>query len=283
MKHLKKLGLGLLLISGFYSSAQTGALKGQILNDDKEPVIGATIKILQGGSLIGGAVTDAEGKYTYKPLNPGEYELLISSMETQTKKVTNIRVSGEKTTYVDVAVSTNTLDMIDIITYAKPMVDKTFMDIKEINAVDFAQMTIPRGDIIAAVLAVTSEATQGDNGEVHFKGSRGNATAYYVDGVRMDGITGVPALSVENVSVITGGIPAQYGDLTSGVIIVTTKDYFTAMQSKRMLDSYRAEKRERVKREKAAIAEEKQRKKEIEEELRLEEEAKAKSNAVPNK
>lgn len=276
MKYLKLAGFGLLLLSSLNSLAQNGmgALKGQILNDENLPVIGATIQVLQGGSLVGAAMTDGSGKYTYKPLNVGSYDILVTSFETQTKRVTGIRVSGEKTTYVDVAVSSNTLTEVSIVAYVKPLIDKTFMDIKEISSVDFQQMAIPRGNIVEAVLAVSSDVSQDANGDVHVRGSRGDATAYIVDGVRSPGITGVAALSVENVSIITGGIPAQYGDITSGVIVVTTKDYFSGIQNKRMRDSYINENRERVKREKQAMAEEMKRKKEIEEELRLEEEAK---------
>lgn len=276
MKQFKLICLGLLLAGNVALEAQNGAIKGQVKNDDHLPVFGATIKLLQGGSLIGGAVTDEEGKYTIKPLNAGNYEIFVSSTETQTKHVTGVRVSGEKTTYVDVSVSTNTLEIVDVIAYKAATIEKTYMNIKEISAEDFTHMAIPRGDVGQAVLAVTSEAMEDSNGEIHFRGSRGEASAYYVDGVRSPGISGVAALSVENVSVITGGIPAQYGDVTSGVVIVTTKDYFGGIQSARMRNSYITEHKERVQREKNAVAEEKKRKKEIEEELKQEEEAKQK-------
>lgn len=276
MKQFKLICLGLLLAGNVALEAQNGAIKGQVKNDDHLPVFGATIKLLQGGSLIGGAVTDEEGKYTIKPLNAGNYEIFVSSTETQTKHVTGVRVSGEKTTYVDVSVSTNTLEIVDVIAYKAATIEKTYMNIKEISAEDFTHMAIPRGDVGQAVLAVTSEAMEDSNGEIHFRGSRGEASAYYVDGVRSPGISGVAALSVENVSVITGGIPAQYGDVTSGVVIVTTKDYFGGIQSARMRNSYITEHKERVQREKNAVAEEKKRKKEIEEELKQEEDAKQK-------
>ena len=128
--------------------------------------------------------------------------------------------------------------------------------------------------MIEAVINISSEATKDANGDLHVRGGRGDATAFIVDGVKSPNITGVAALAVENVSIITGGIPAQYGDITSGVIVVTTKDYFTGIQSKRMRDNYILENKERIKREKEALQREKQRKKEIEEEIRLEEEAK---------
>ena len=267
MKNLKEnLAAILIGISSLSALAQgsTGALKGQILNDEHEPVIGAIIKIIQGGSLVGGTNTDVDGMYTYKPLNAGSYDILVSSSETQSKKVTDVRVSAERTTYLDVAVSTNTLIEVEVVAYKKPLIDKTFMDIKEISAEDFAHMAIDKSDIGSAILNMTSEATRDENGDFHVRGSRGDATSFIVDGVKSPNISGVPSLSVENMAIITGGIPAQYGDNTSGVIIITTKDYFSAMQSQRMRHNYIIENKERVKREKEAIQQQKLRKKEIE-------------------
>ena len=251
-------------------------MKGQILNSDHEPVIGATIKILQGGSLIGGTSTDADGMYTYKPLNAGSYDVLIQSAEIQTKKITNVKVSGERTTYLDESVAPNTLDIIDIVEYRKPLIDKTFMDIKEISGDDLIHSAYDRSDLGSAVINMTSEATRDQNGDFHVRGGRGDATAFIIDGVKTPNISGVPSLAVENMAIITGGIPAQYGDNTSGVIVITTKDYFSMMQSQRMRHNYIIENKERVKREKDAIQQQKLRKKEIEEELHREEEAKKK-------
>lgn len=279
MKDLKKTTLTALLLIGslsVFSQGSMGALKGQVLNDESMPVFGATIRILQGGALVGGTDTDENGMYTYKPLNAGSYDVLISSVETRTKKVTDVRVSSEKTTYLDVAVTSNTLEGVDVIVYVKPIIDKTFMDIKEISGEDLLHMAYDRSDLGSAIVNLTSEATRDENGDFHVRGGRGDATAFIVDGVKSANISGVPSLAVENLAIITGGIPAQYGDNTSGVIVVTTKDYFSGIQSKRMRENYILENKARVKREKESIQKEKLRKKEIENELRLEEESKNK-------
>ncbi|MBL7935622.1 MAG: carboxypeptidase regulatory-like domain-containing protein [Bacteroidia bacterium] len=273
MKNLKQMVYASLLIISsmqLFSQNSMGALKGQILTSDKEPLIGGTIKILQGGVFIGGTITDEKGMYTYKPLNAGGYDLIISSAESQTKKITNIQVSSERTTYVDATVSLNAFDAIEIVAYAKPIIDQTFMDIKEITAEDFLHMAVDRGDIIGSVVNISSEANVDSDGELHIRGGRGDATAYIVDGIKSPNITGVSALAVENIAIITGGIPAQYGDITSGVIVVTTKDYFSVLQSNRMRSAYMAEKRQRLKREKEMIEAEQKRKMEIEEELKKE-------------
>ena len=277
MKNLKQIiVLAAFSVMGFdtFSQSSMGVIKGQILNNDHEPVVGAVIKILQGGSLIGGTSTDTEGLYTYKPLNAGNYDVLVSSQETQTKKIINVRVSSEKTTYLDVSVSTNTLEIVEIIVYRKEIIDKTFMDIKEISGEDLMRMALDKSDIGGAVMNITSEATRDASGDFHVRGGRGDATAFIVDGVKSPGITGVPALAIENLAIITGGIPAQYGDNTSGVIVITTKDYFSGIQSKRMRDNYILENKERIRREKESMQKEKERKHEIEEELRLEQETK---------
>jgi hypothetical protein len=280
MKNLKQMTVVCLFILGsnhINAQGSMGALKGQVLNSEHEPVIGAVVKVLQAGALIGGTSTDVDGLYTYKPLNAGTYEVLIASPETQSKKIINVRVSGEKTTYLDVAVSTNTLMEIEVVSHRKEAIDKTFLDIKEINGEDLMRIAWDRSDIGEAVMSITADVVRDPNGDFHVRGGRGDATGFIVDGVKSPGITGVPGMAIENLAIITGGIPAQYGDNTSGVIVITTKDYFTAIQGKRMRENYILENKERIRREKEALQMEKQRKREIEEELRLEEESKNKN------
>ena len=162
MKNLKQnLIAGLLVIGSvsFYAQSSMGAIKGEILSNENLPVIGATVKITQGGVLIGGTTTDESGRYTYKPLNAGSYDVIVSSFETQTKKVINIRVSSETTTYVDVSVSTNTLTEIEIIAYVKPIIDKSFINIKEITSIEFSRMAVDRGNITDAIINISAEVT----------------------------------------------------------------------------------------------------------------------------
>ena len=104
MKNLKKMMLlGALSIIGMNTQSQSsfGTIKGQIINEEGEPVYGATIKITQGGILVGGTQTDEKGKYTYKPLDPGFYEVLAQSMEFSTQRVNKVDVGPDRTSYVD--------------------------------------------------------------------------------------------------------------------------------------------------------------------------------------
>jgi hypothetical protein len=271
-----------ILASNQFSIAQSsvGAIKGKVITTDNEPLYGGLVKITQSGNYIGGTQTDENGKYSYKPLNPGFYEITVTSIETRMKQITNIEVNPEKTTYVDLKVATNETEEIVITSdiYYKPLIDPNITTMKSISGVDILHLAVPRGDINAIITTIATDVTLDSDGRLHVRGSRGEATAYIVDGVKSQNITAVSGLSIENLSVITGGIPAQYGDILGGVIVVTTKDYFSGIRAKHMRQNYQQEETDRKKREKNAKIEEERRKKEIEEEIRLEEEAKAKKS-----
>jgi len=79
---------------------------------------------------------------------------------------------------------------------------------------------------INSVAATTAGIYQADEGgSLNVRGGRTNSTIYFVDGVKVlgGGASGVPQQGVEQINVITGGVPAQYGDATSGIISVTTR------------------------------------------------------------
>ena len=62
--------------------------------------------------------------------------------------------------------------------------------------------------------------------ELYFRGSRSDAMAYFVDGVKVSGsLTGVPPDGIASITMYTGGLPARYGDVTGGVVAIETKSY----------------------------------------------------------
>jgi hypothetical protein len=281
MKNLKTIIIaGILAIGGIQANAQSsyGTIKGQIINNEGEPVFGATIKITQGGALIGGTQTDENGKYTYKPLNPGLYEVVAFGMEFSTQRITNVAIKPEKTAYVDMKVSLNTIggDVIISAIYTPPIMDQSMITGKEISAEQFKVMPKNGTDILGVLTNIASDVSQDANGDMHVRGGRAESTALIVDGVRTPNLTGITMLAVDNLSIITGGLPAQYGDAVNGVVIVTTRDYFSGIRTKHIAENNHTEKLARIKREKQAKLDEEKRKKEIEEEIRIENEAKAK-------
>lgn len=198
MKNLKKtLLLGIISVSSLQIFAQSsyGIIKGLIVNNEGEPVYGATIKITQGGSLIGGTQTDENGKYTYKPLNPGIYEVVAFGMEFSTQRVTNVAIKPEKTAYVDMKVSLNEVNGCTITAiYTPPVIDQSMITGKTIDAIDLTHMPKNGNDVVGAITNMASDVTQDAEGGMHVRGGRAESTALIVDGVRTPHLTGITML-----------------------------------------------------------------------------------------
>ncbi len=98
-------------------------------------------------------------------------------------------------------------------------------------------------DAVAATVGGVFSA-DGERGNV--RGARSDATAVYIDGVRVIGSSQLPQSAIEQVDVILGGTPAMYGDATGGIINVTTRGpsrHFGAgveFETSEFLDAYGA-------------------------------------------
>lgn len=230
------------------AQAGFGEIRGTVKNKDKEVVPFATIKILQGNVLVGGTQSDINGDYKYKPLAPGSYEMVIIEPGHQTQPINKVKVNSDQATYVDPVLTPNTLGTVTVtakaIDYTKSGVDKNMYTMVSIDSRELLQnASAVRGDIKGTLSSLSSNVIE-QNGEVHVRGSRGEATAYYVDGVKTLGPNTIPGLSIENITFFSGGVPAMYGDLMSGAVIVTTKSYFSGLREKNIRQQEYREKQE---------------------------------------
>ena len=65
------------------------------------------------------------------------------------------------------------------------------------------------------------------NQQFSVRGSRPGSTLYVVDGIKMRQDPGLPFSAIEQIQVMTGAIPAKYGDATGGIIVITTRSFRT--------------------------------------------------------
>lgn len=72
-------------------------------------------------------------------------------------------------------------------------------------------------------MAATVGGVQSNSSGVSIRGAREENTFYFIDGIKVRGSTNLPKAAIEEVQVMTGGIPASYGDVTGGVIAITTR------------------------------------------------------------
>jgi len=212
-----------LVLTSSLAMAQTGTLKGVITDAmSGEAIPFANIIIEKNGNQSGGTTTDFDGNYTIKPVEPGNYTIKATFVGYGTVEITGVIVSANKITFQDVKLQEGiAYGEVKIIAYKKPLLDQDNLSGETKTAEEI--VALPTRSI-ASVAATTAGIYQKDEGDaVNIRGSRSNATEYYVDGIKVRGSMGVPTSGIEQITVITGGVPAQYGDATGGIISITTK------------------------------------------------------------
>jgi Ca-activated chloride channel family protein len=63
------------------------------------------------------------------------------------------------------------------------------------------------------------------DGQLHNRGARSDANSYFIDGVKVIGNAGIPHSAIQQINYYTGGLPANFGDVTGGVIDIRTTSY----------------------------------------------------------
>ncbi len=203
-----------------------GAIKGVVRDSATGLTLpGATISCIINGRLQG-ALTDANGIYILRPLPAGTYDLSFSFTGYQKIIKTGVRVTSGGITFVDIQLrNDNTLPPVIVSAYRYPLISKDFTGGSTIISQEDIELSVER-DIRNLVAQTTSVYQREENGSLNIRGSRSDATLYYIDGIRVIGGFNLPKSAIKEIKIISGGVPAQYGDATGGIVVITTKSAF---------------------------------------------------------
>lgn len=211
----------LLLGSLAFSQSDAGKISGKVTDegDDNNPVELATVRLFRDGGLVGGANTDDKGKYSISPVPPGTYSIVVSYGGKETK-VEGINVIANKTSFNDVVINTGATMETVVIRSEKVFEKDQTSTGGTVTGKQIRQSGLRNVNTLAAIVPGVTENER--SGGINIRGGRSNSTVYYVDGVKVRGLTALPQRSIEQLTVITGGTPAEYGDMIGGVISITT-------------------------------------------------------------
>lgn len=233
----------LALISASALFAQSGSIKGVVTDaETKEPVPFANVVVERDGNQVTGTMTDFDGNYTLKPVPAGKFSVLVSSVGYQKKQLNNVVVNVDKITFLDLPVSSTSIqiDEIQVIEYKVPLISKDNTQTGgTVTSEDIEKMS---GRSAESVAATVGGVYQEDGQVKSVRGAREDATTYYIDGMKVRGSKGMPKSAIEEVTVVTGGLAAKYGDATGGVISITTKgpsrNFFGSFELMTSVDGY---------------------------------------------
>ncbi|GJM31639.1 MAG: hypothetical protein DHS20C18_06400 [Saprospiraceae bacterium] len=203
--------------------AQT-SLAGKVIDEETgEPIIFGNVAIYKGGNLITGTDTDFDGNYSFSNIDPGTYDVEVSYVGYQAQKVTEVKVLAGKSNKLDLKLGSAAIGLEEVLVtaYKVPLIEQdNTTSGKVITSDEIRNLPTRNINALAATSAGLASADEGD--DVTVRGSRSESTNYYIDGIRVQGDL-IPESEIDQLQVITGGIEAQYGDVTGGIISITTK------------------------------------------------------------
>lgn len=214
-----------LCIASFSELFAQGKIVGRVIDKTTgEPLVGANVVLLK---TLMGAAADFEGDYIIVNVPVGEYSLQATSIGSEKVIKTNVIVSENRTTRVDFELEEKTLVSEEVVVTAQRDIlhkevssSQTIIDNKQIKE---AAGVITLKDFLSTQTAVTSDKY------LNIRGGLASETGTMVNGLTfVNQRTGqsesfIPTNAIEQVSVTSGGMNAEYGDFRSGIINMTTK------------------------------------------------------------
>ena len=220
-----------LFIFSFVSFAsaqiQTGVLKGKVIDrKTKEPVIGATVTIV--GTYFG-VSTDINGNFQINAIKPGDYTVKAIYLGYKELQYNGVKINATTPTQLNLSLTEVTTDIGAV----EVLGQRTIVDLEsgksssKVTSDDIKDMSVKDVQSIVANQAGVSQNPDG----LQIRGGRVYETQYLIDGINaQDPLAGtgfgvdIASNAVNDVEVITGGVGAEYGEGTSGVVLTRIRE-----------------------------------------------------------
>lgn len=220
--------LAALMAAGQAYAQTTGRITGKVVEAKTgEGLPGANVVVK--GTYYGGT-TDIDGNVRIERVNPGTYTVEVSLLGYKVFRFTNVKVEAGGTATISAKMEETvlTLDQDVVIIGEKPLFDiEETASRRNVQQADIQAAAVQN---VQAVVAMQPGVVMADN-EIHIRGGRTHENAYLLDGISVqDPMAGsgfglqLSPSSIQEVEVITGGYNAEYGQATSGIVNITTRE-----------------------------------------------------------
>jgi len=230
-------GIGLFLVLALSAGIAVsqvvilGELSGQVKDETGAALPGVTITVVsreRGFSRT--ATTDSTGQYRFSELQPGRYDVTATLSGFATVTTTNNLVENNKRTEIATTMKLSGQQAAVTVTGEVPIVDKsnTALESRQ-RAKEFEKMPVGRSYQSLFLNAPGVNLTPGTNPNPSVHGALASNNLWLYDGVDVtDPTTGtfggnLNFEAIQEVTVITSGVSAEYGRAAGGVINVVTK------------------------------------------------------------
>ena len=226
MKVLWRCALTLLIPITLLGQGTTGSIVGTVTTDGK-PLPGVTVTVvaptLQGSRT---AITGEAGGYSFPSLPPGEYMATyeLAGMQSARKR---IQVNVAASSRADAELKVSSVSEAITVTANAPSAESTQVTTNfKIDTIN--ELPIDRS-INAVTLLAPGVTDAGPNNQITISGSHSFDNIYLVDGVVVnENLRGFPNPlyiedAIQETSILTGGVSAEFGRFTGGIVSTITK------------------------------------------------------------
>ncbi|MEY2963812.1 MAG: hypothetical protein RL754_1073 [Bacteroidota bacterium] len=204
------------------AQSRPGSIKGTV--QDKrtgEPIAFATIIVKDKDVVISTGITDFDGKYNINPVNAGAYNLTCTFIGYADFNLNGVTVYSGKPKVVDFDMTIESTMIQEVTVTAQEQLIETGKTSDIVSSEEIKNLPYRN---LSQIVGTTAGVFQQDgSGSFNVRGARSSTNVVFIDGVKVRGDVNIPRDAILQTEVITGGLPAQYGDVTGGVISTTTK------------------------------------------------------------
>ena len=205
-----------------YGQTRPGSIKGTVKDKRTGEVIPfATVIVKDKDVVIATGTTDFDGKYNINPVNAGVYNLTCNFIGYADFNLNGVTVYSGKPKVVNFNMTVESTMIQEVTVTAQEELIETGKTSDIVSSEEIKNLPYRN---LSQIVGTTAGVFQQDgSGSFNVRGSRSSTNVIFIDGVKVRGDVNLPRDAILQTEVITGGVPAQYGDVTGGVISTTTK------------------------------------------------------------
>src|SRR5215470_8095248 len=230
---LTALGLVAVLAAGSFAyaqGAQTGTITGTVQSPDGLSLPGVTVTatspVLQGQRT---AVSDVNGVFFIKGLPAGTYTVTFELQTFRTAKQENVQLSVGATASVSQTLALGVAETVEVKGDARPLALTRPTLSQAYAKAELDPLPVGRTPALIADLAPGLTSNSPNVGQVTISGATSFDNVFMINGVDVnDNLFGTAHNlfiedAIQETNIQTGGISAEYGRFTGGVINIITK------------------------------------------------------------
>ena len=222
---MKKISLLMVLMALFMSvTSFAQGVKGTVIDENGEPVIGATI--VDKVNSQNAAITDFDGRFTIN-VNAGK-TIVVSYIGYETQEL-----AAKSGMTVRLQPDNKVLDEVVVVGYGVQKKSSVTGAISQVKPEDMENRTISNAQQAlqgktSGVQIISTSAAPGSSPTVRVRGYSSNKSSeplYVVDGVRLSDISGIDPATIASMEILKDAASAAiYGaEAGNGVVLITTK------------------------------------------------------------